>query len=524
MVHKGAGNTSSTCSCFTTLGAENFLARVSHCRLHSPSVHQPPTDYPSHPDTPRLARRHSAPTHHGTSPRGAEASTGSWNRMRRAEVAVVGAGAAGLVAARELLREGHAVAFFEKSGRTGGTWAYDPRADADPLGRDPASPGAVHGSLYASLRTNLPRELMGFSGFPMAGRVFAGDPRAFPGHREVLAFLDAFAEESGVAARVRLRAEVLRVAPLGQGERWAVAWRGEDGEVAEEVFDAVVVCNGHCTAPLVPKIRGIDKWRGKQIHSHNYRVPEPFRDQSVVVVGFAASGIDIAAEISRVAKEVHIAARYSEDRLGKIELYQNVWMHAEIDGIQDDGRVHFAEGSAVAADTILYCTGYRYHFPFLDLDGLTVDDNRVGPLYRHVFPPKYAPNLSFVGLPFKALELESKWVAAVLSGHTALPSEEGMMTAVREDYRRMEEAGRPKRHTHALWPEWVEYMNWLADQVGEPHLEARRRDVYDRVLKCIWSLDDRYRDRWEEEEESATVATLQRKGSICQASYRDSSR
>ena len=44
---------------------------------------------------------------------------------------------------------------------------------------------------------------------------------------------------------------------------------------------------------------------------------------------------------------------------------------------------------------------YHYHFPFLDLDGLTVDDNRVGPLYNHVFPPKYAPNLSFVGLPAK---------------------------------------------------------------------------------------------------------------------------
>ena len=178
--------------------------------------------------------------------------------MRRAEVAVVGAGAAGLVAARELLCEGHAVAVFEKSGRAGGTWAYDPRADADPLSRDPGAPGAVHGSLYASLRTNLPRELMGFSGFPLAGRVFAGDARAFPGHREVLAFLDAFAEESGVAARVMLRAEVLRVRPLGegQGERWAVAWRGEDGEVAEEVFDAVVVCSGHCTVPLVPQIRG----------------------------------------------------------------------------------------------------------------------------------------------------------------------------------------------------------------------------------------------------------------------------
>ena len=58
-------------------------------------------------------------------------------------------------------------------------------------------------------------------------------------------------------------------------------------------------------------------------------------------------------------------------------------------------------------------------------------------------------------LIFQALELESQWVAAALSGRAALPGEEGMMAAVREGYRRMEAAGRPKRHTHALWPEWV---------------------------------------------------------------------
>jgi phytoene dehydrogenase-like protein len=143
-------------------------------------------------------------------------------------VAVVGAGAAGLVAARQLLREGLDVAVFEKSGRAGGTWAYDPRADADSLSRDPGAPSAVHGSLYASLRTNLTRDLMGFSDFPMASRVFAGDARAFPGHQEVLAFLDAFAEECGVAARVRLRSEVLRVAgaPLGQRGRPSASGSG----------------------------------------------------------------------------------------------------------------------------------------------------------------------------------------------------------------------------------------------------------------------------------------------------------
>jgi hypothetical protein len=43
----------------------------------------------------------------------------------------------------------------------------------------------------------------------------------------------------------------------------------------------------------------------------------------------------------------------------------------------------------------------------------------------------------------------------------------------------------------------VEYMDWLAEQVGEPPLEARRREMYERALECIWSLDGGYRDRWE---------------------------
>jgi len=32
---------------------------------------------------------------------------------------------------------------------------------------------------------------------------------------------------------------------------------------------------------------------------------------------------------------------------------------------------------------------------------VSVNDNCVGPLYEHVFPPVLAPSLSFVGLPWK---------------------------------------------------------------------------------------------------------------------------
>jgi hypothetical protein len=56
---------------------------------------------------------------------------------------------------------------------------------------------------------------------------------------------------------------------------------------------------------------------------------------------------------------------------------------------------------------------------------------------------------------FQTLELGSKWVARVLSGRAALPSEESMLAAVQEHYRQMEESGKPPHHTHVLMPGWV---------------------------------------------------------------------
>ena len=95
-------------------------------------------------------------------------------------LAVIGAGAAGLAAARELRREGHAPVVFERAAAVGGTWLYAaPAAPSDPLGA-----AATHSSLYASLRTNLPRETMGFLDFPFAAEApGSADHRRFPGAR-----------------------------------------------------------------------------------------------------------------------------------------------------------------------------------------------------------------------------------------------------------------------------------------------------------------------------------------------------
>ena len=65
-------------------------------------------------------------------------------------VGVIGAGAAGLVASEVFSASGLNVRVFEKSKSIGGIWNY----------------ASNRGAMYKSLRTNLPKEIMAFPGFP----------------------------------------------------------------------------------------------------------------------------------------------------------------------------------------------------------------------------------------------------------------------------------------------------------------------------------------------------------------------
>ncbi|TXG51107.1 hypothetical protein EZV62_023631 [Acer yangbiense] len=423
-------------------------------------------------------------------------------------VAVIGAGAAGLVAARELRREGHAVVVFEKENQVGGTWVYTDEVDSDPLGFDP-NRVAVHSSLYSSLRTNLPRESMGFIDYPFVTRSDgSGDPRRFPGHQEVLMYLKEFARVFEVEEMVRFEVEVVKVC-LVENNRWKVSSKKtSDGDIiVEEVFDAVVVCNGgrNCQ-PHVADIPGIDVWPGKQMHSHNYRIPEPFRDQVVVLVGNSFSAADISRDMAGVVKEVHVASKFNEDgTYEKQPGYDNMWLHSMIESAHEDGTVVFRNGRVVLVDVILHCTGYNYRFPFLETNGVvTVDDNRVGPLYKHVFPPALAPWISFVGitwktLPFSGYELQSKWIAGVLSGRIMLPSQQEMMEDVKAFYSKLEASGKPKRYTHNIKDYQCEYNNWLAAQCGGPGFAEWRDRMMYATTKNRNLRPETYRDEWEDE-------------------------
>ena len=106
---------------------------------------------------------------------------------------------------------------------------------------------------------------MGFPDFP-----FPPSDHSFLGHEEVAAYLKSYAKNFGLENFIKLGTEVKSlnaVNPLDRQTAWKVETEGQHSQV----FDAVIVCNGHFTVPWMPNIRGLDKFKGSITHSHTYR-------------------------------------------------------------------------------------------------------------------------------------------------------------------------------------------------------------------------------------------------------------
>ena len=70
-------------------------------------------------------------------------------------------------------------------------------------------------------------------------------------------------------------------------------------ELHSQVFDAVLVCNGHYTEPNLPQLPGAQEFPGLLMHSHNYRQADAFKRQHVAVVGASYSGMTAWCVVAR---------------------------------------------------------------------------------------------------------------------------------------------------------------------------------------------------------------------------------
>lgn len=413
--------------------------------------------------------------------------------MSGLNVAVVGAGAAGLIAARELIRHGHRATVFEQGDRVGGVWVYAAQTEADPLGQQGAR---IHGSLYASLRTNLPRDLMACTDYTFDSRGGGDDgwPR-FPGHAEVLTYLENFARRFDLHRWIRFGE---RVATIEPGEGWAVTSVAGGGR-RHGRFDAVAVCNGHYSEPRVPALDGLSEWPGELVHSHNYREPSPFHGKRVAVLGASASAVDLSREIGGVAAALYWCADAFAALPEAARGAGAVQRLPGIEALRPDGRIVLQDGTVLDdVDVLVFCTGYCYRFPFLDADLVHVDDNWVSPLYQDLLHADH-PTLGFIGIPFRVVpfplfEVQARWFARLLTGAFVLPPADARRGEAADRAAALRAAGTSQRHFHRRQLDCYEYLDALADQSGTPRLPDWHRQTTTALLEHIAAHPGNYRD------------------------------
>ncbi|XP_062289287.1 uncharacterized protein LOC133994108 [Scomber scombrus] len=403
--------------------------------------------------------------------------------MALQRVAVVGAGAAGLCAARHILSRPHIFAppvVFEQSDDVGGTWCYEERVGSYDNGRP------IHSSMYRNLRTNLPKEVMMFPDFP-----FEPQLSSFLPHQEVQRYLQSYCESHDIRANVRFNTAVESVKPVAvttgrEEERttWEVTSSDSSGCQKTETFDSVFVCSGHYSDPHIPDIPGMNNFKGQVLHSHSYRYAEPFSGQSVVVLGAKASGLDISIELAKVGAQVTLS--HGRPRL-TFPLPAGIQQSSPVESVEDDGRIRFQDGSVGAADVLLFCTGYNFRYPFLDAAqlGLEIHDQVVSPLYRFIMPPAF-PSLFFIGIckiicPFPNFDCQVQFSLAVLDGSVTLPPRAQMEDEALRGLREKASRGVLQRHLLIMDKDQWEYCEALARSAGFPPLRPVVRSLYEEV-------------------------------------------
>ncbi|MFH8775764.1 MULTISPECIES: flavin-containing monooxygenase [unclassified Streptomyces] len=195
-------------------------------------------------------------------------------------VAIIGAGPAGLSAARALKRLGIRYVQFERHSDVGGIWDID----------NPGSP------MYRSAHFISSRDKSGFFDYPMP-KDFAD----YPSREQILRYTRSFTDDFGLREAIRFDTAVSSVEQDEDG-----AWTVLTSTGATRAR-AVICCSGVTWDARTPGIPG--DFAGRTMHSVEYVDPSLFRGQRVLVVGLGNSGADIACDAAANADAAFISTR-----------------------------------------------------------------------------------------------------------------------------------------------------------------------------------------------------------------------
>jgi indole-3-pyruvate monooxygenase len=192
---------------------------------------------------------------------------------QQADTLVIGAGPAGLAVAACLKKRGASCVIVDRATEVGSSW----RRHYDRL----------------HLHSDRDRSALPYLPFP------AGTPR-YPSREQVIAYLELYARHFELVPHFNEEVRTVRSCDPG----WITT-------TTAGVYHSrqVVVATGYNAVPHVPRWRGQERFRGRILHSSEYRSGESFRGQSVLVVGLGNSGGEIAIDLHEHGARVAMAVR-----------------------------------------------------------------------------------------------------------------------------------------------------------------------------------------------------------------------
>lgn len=248
-------------------------------------------------------------------------------------------------------------------------------------------------------------------------------------------------------------------------------------------FDNVFVASGHYHTPNYVAFPNAHLFKGEYLHSHDYRSSEIFTGdvsnvtfkrcisscsilqivsgKSVLIIGGGPSALDLSNHVSRSAKQVTLS--HHVDGISNSIFYENVDTKPDVTEFDEYG-VYFKDGSYSKIDVVLYCTGYKYAFPFLSVSsGIYVEDNHVQMLYKQCINIRN-PTMALIGLPFyvcaaQMMDLQARFVLSYLIGTNKLPPVETMQEDTIQYFKMLWERGYKRRQAHMLGETQVSYIN-----------------------------------------------------------------
>jgi len=320
---------------------------------------------------------------------------------------VIGGGQAGLSVGYHLKKRGLPFLILDANSHIGDAWR----------------------NRWDSLRLFTPARYAGLDG--MAFRAPGG---SYPTKEQVADYLVDYAK------RFRL--------PVRNGTRVDRIWQ-ENGRFAidagDQRFEAenVVVAMSNYQLPYVPDFASELDPGIVQLHSHHYQNPAQLREGGVLVVGVGNSGADIGIEVART-RPTWIAGKETGHIPFPIESYiarnflvrlvrflghhvlslgtpigrklrpkllrqasplvrvkpqdlldAGIERVPRIVGVKD-GLPLLADGRSLDVPNVIWCTGYRHDFPWIDLPIFTADGD---PIHERGIV-KEVPGMYFVGLHF----------------------------------------------------------------------------------------------------------------------------